>query len=311
MIIPRGSDATRSYNPDLYPGTLHLFINVEKKYFVDLILRHLLSDRVSNSLHHVLCSRVNCEPRTWTHSRLAVKGFSWTGGLTFHHIFKGPVDQEVTFHKILLSPGDKDDFSTFLFQHTRKESPAKMMKWWMEIEQYRISKTRSSLHVPYLYHRQELFTWPYATIVGMLVCIVSIFTKRTNASVSQVLLYIVFLSHLVQRKAPQTFTPIIFSHSAVSPSANLDTTLSIILSKNSQVNQGNLVFCSPVNGGNIGSIVHQDIDSLGKGFQRCVKKILNCSSVCDVSFNHQGDAILLSNLELQFTQLFFGSDKKQ
>ena len=89
------------------------------------------------------------------------------------------------------------------------------------------------------------------------------------------------------------------------------TTLSIILSKNSQVNQGGLVFCSPVNGGNIGSIVHQDIDSLGKGFQRCVEKILNCSSVCDVSFNHQGDAILLSNLELQFTQLFFGSDKKQ
>ena len=70
-------------------------------------------------------------------------------------------------------------------------------------------------------------------------------------------------------------------------------------------------FCSPVNGGNIGSIVHQDINSLGKGFQRCVKKILNCSSVCDVSFNHQCDAILLSNLELQFTQLFFGSDKKQ
>ena len=76
MIIPRGGDATRSYNPHLYPGTLHLFINVEKKYFVDLILRHLLSDRVSNSLHHVLCSRVNCEPRTWTHSRLAVKGFT-------------------------------------------------------------------------------------------------------------------------------------------------------------------------------------------------------------------------------------------
>ena len=179
----------------------------------------------------------------------------------------------------------------------------------MEIEQCRISKTDARLSMFHTYITVWSSLRDHTPL--LLVGVVSIFTKRTNSSVSQVLLYIVLLSHLVQRKAPQTFTPIIFSHSAASPSANLDTTLSIILSKNSQVDQGGLVFCSPVNGGNIGSIVHQDIDSLGKGFQRCVEKILNCSSVCDVSFNHQGDAILLSNLELQFTQLFFGSDKKQ
>ena len=184
----------------------------------------------------------------------------------------------------------------------------------MEIEQCRISKTDAR---PSMFHT-------YITVWSSLHDHMPLLLECWSASfqfsqkgptllchISQVLLYIVLLSHLVQRKAPQTFTPIIFSHSAVSPSANLDTTLSIILSKNSQVNQGGLVFCSPVNGGNIGSIVHQDIDSLGKGFQCCVEKILNCSSICDVSFNHQGNAILLSNLELQFTQLFFGSDKKQ
>ena len=136
------------------------------------------------------------------------------------------------------------------------------------------------------------------------------YKKDQRFCVTSVALYRLSISPRTTQSSPNVHSDHFLPFCCIS-SGKPDTTLSIILSKNSQVNQGGLVFCSPVNGGNIGSIVHQDIDSLGKGFQRCVKKILNCSSVCDVSFNHQGDAILLSNLELQFTQLFFGSDKKQ
>ena len=117
--------------------------------------------------------------------------------------------------------------------------------------------------------------------------------------------WMTFCPYLVQRKAPHTFTPIIFSHSAVSPSTNLDSLLLVsILARQLVTPTG------PVYGGDIGRIVHQDIDTLGKGFKSCVQKILNWCSICDVGFHHQGDPVLLGNLKLQLAQLFLGPEKR-
>ena len=65
---------------------------------------------------------------------------------------------------------------------------------------------------------QSISTWSWiATTLITLEFLYLIPTSNTPISINNFCLY------LVQRKAPHTFTPIIFSHSVVSPSTNLDT----------------------------------------------------------------------------------------